>query len=104
MVPDLHTHSTPTQVQSVQEKMNAVGKIENENEEKKTEADEYRIEEKGDRVLVEDEEESKNKEQKDMKVSVTKPQLRNDQVFLVNTEILRDFKNIAFLSCVLSRL
>ena len=50
MVPDLHTHTTPTQVQSVQEKTNAAGRIENENEEKKTEADECRIEEKGDSV------------------------------------------------------
>ena len=67
----------------MQEKTNAAGKIENENEEKKTEADECRIkEEKGERVLVEDEEESKNKEQKDMQISVTEPQLRNDQVFL----------------------
>ena len=81
-IPDLHTHSIPTQVQSVQEKMNAAGKIENEHEEKKTEADECRTEEeKGDRVLVEDGEESKNKEQKDMKVSVMEPQLQNDQVF-----------------------
>ena len=53
------THTTPTQVQSVED---TAGKNEKENEQEKQQADEYKIEEKDeditDRVLVEDGEKS----------------------------------------------
>ena len=60
---DLHTHTTPTQVQSVQEKTDAVGKTENENEEK-----EEKEEEDIANGVLEDEEDSKKEEEEDMKV------------------------------------
>ena len=60
---DLHTHTTPTQVQSVQEKTDAVGKTENETEEKEEKEEEDIV-----NGVLEDEEDSKKEEEEDMKV------------------------------------
>ena len=78
---DLHTHTTPTQVQSVQEKTNAVGKTENENENKEKEEKEEEDIANG---VLDDGEDSKKEEEEDMKV-VMEPHtlsVRHNQVFL----------------------
>ena len=78
---DLHTHTTPTQVQSVQEKTDAVGKTENENE---NEGKKVKEEEDIANRVLEDEEDSKKEEEEDMK-AVMEPHtlsVRHNQVFL----------------------
>ena len=74
---DLHTHTTPTQVQSVQEKMDAVGKTENENEKETEEKEEEDIV----NSVLDDEEDGKKKEEKVVMEPHTLS-VRHNQVFL----------------------
>ena len=73
---DLHTHTTPTQVQSVQEKTDAVGKTENEGKKVKEEED---IANK----MLKNDEDSKKEEEDNMKVMEPHTlSVRHNKVFL----------------------